>query len=252
MKLSLVIPCTHRDVTLVPRLLRLYAEGTVKPDQVVVSVSNAHMADTAVLEEVARVSVAAFDEILVLKHQRRMMHGPNRQAGSERALHDIICYQDADDIPHPQRIELVKLFFSRDDILHLNHTFCEANEAFSAMTEHTSLSVWRQEAIFIQSFPTGRLRDCAAAQATYGHFTKSRVHAGQPAIHRSVLSKVRWKDWKELAFGIAEDYEFCMECVFTWRKSLIIDLPLIRYTPFAGRETPEEMLGLVPPSPAPK
>ncbi|KAA0571758.1 hypothetical protein FZ983_32990 [Azospirillum sp. B21] len=83
-------------------------------------------------------------------------------------------------------------------------------------------------------------------QQCYGAFTERPVHAGQPVIRREVLKQMRWKDWAELAFGIAEDYEFNMECAYVWRKSMIVDIPLIRYTPFAGRETVEEMLGLVP------
>ncbi|MFS2013763.1 glycosyltransferase [Azospirillum sp. CT11-132] len=259
MKLSLVIPCTHRDVVLVPDLLEAYANGTELPDQVIVSVSNAHMADGAVLERIATIGIARFPEILILKHHRRMFHGPNRQAASERAIHELICYQDADDTPHPQRIQIVKRLFEQYDIMHLNHTYCLAGTQFHQVQGALQFSVWYQSAIAAGCFPQGLLRDCAQAQPYYGAFTERPVHAGQPVIRREVLEKVRWKDWGELAFGIAEDYEFDMECVYFWRKSMIVDIPLIRYTPFAGRETPEEILGLVPdgasppaPPPAPQ
>lgn len=68
-------------------------------------------------------------------------------------------------------------------------------------------------------------------QQCYGAFTERPVHAGQPVIRREVLKQMRWKDWAELAFGIAEDYEFNMECAYVWRKLMIVDIPLIRYPP---------------------
>lgn len=248
MNLSLVIPCTHRDVVLVPDLLEAYANGAERPDQVIVSVSNAHMADGAVLERIAAIGVSRFAEILILKHPRRMFHGPNRQAASERAIHELICYQDADDTPHPQRIQIVKRLFEQYDIMHLNHSFCFAGTEFRQVHGALQFMIWHQSAIAGGCFPRGRLHDCVEAQQAYGAFTERPVQSGQPVIRREVLEKVRWKDWGELAFGIAEDYEFNMECAYVWRKSMIVDIPLIRYTPFAGRETVEEMLGLAPDS----
>ncbi|KAA0586240.1 hypothetical protein J2848_007096 [Azospirillum lipoferum] len=246
MKLSLVIPCTHRDIVLVPDLLEAYANGTELPDQVIVSVSNAHKADEAVLARVAAIGVTRFPEILILKHHRRMFHGPNRQAASERAIHELICYQDADDTPHPQRIQIVKRLFEQYDIMHLNHTCCLEGAQFYQVHGALQFMIWHQSAIAEGCFPQGRLRDCVQVQQSYGAFTERPVHAGQPVIRKEVLTQVRWKDWGELAFGISEDYEFSMECAYVWRKSMIVDIPLIRYTPFAGRETVEEMLGLVP------
>ncbi|CAO3459691.1 glycosyltransferase [Azospirillum largimobile] len=248
MKVSLVVPCTHRDIACVPRLLQTYASAPVKPDQVIVSLSLAPLASKSALSEVGAIG-AAFDDFTLIKHEGRMRHGPNRQAGSIRAIHEIISYQDADDEVHPQRISIIKAMFETQDIVHLNHTMVMDGEDFPKYDTTTSFNVRRNQDIFNENFGGGWFVSCKERQNIYGQFTGWKVASGLPTIRRSVLERVRWKDWNELYLGVAEDYEFNTETCFAFRKSMIIDAALIKYTPFARRETTDELLGVVPPTP---
>lgn len=229
MKVSLVIPCTPGHAANLPALLASYAAGSVPPDQVVVSLSEAPLVPPELVARIAAVGTTGFEEFLLLKHAGRMTHGPNRQAGSERAIHELISYQDADDLPHPCRIQVVKALFARHDICHLVHFYCPKGEDFSDVGALT-FPTWPQDVIFANSFPDGKIANCKDTQCWYGFFTRQRVHAGHLTIRREVLRAVRWKDWDELAFGIAEDYEFNMETTFHFRKSLIVGIPLVKYS----------------------
>lgn len=250
MKVSLVIPCTHRDIACVPRLLQTYASAPVKPDQVIVSLSLAPLASKTAVSEVGAIGTA-FDDFTLIKHDGRMRHGPNRQAGSMRAIHEIISYQDADDEVHPQRIAIIRAMFEAQDIVHLNHTMIMDGEEFPQYNQDRPKNFnarWNHD-IFNENFSGGWFISCKEKQRTYGNFTGWKVASGLPSIRKTVLERVRWKDWNELYLGVAEDYEFNMETCFVFRKSMIIDAALIKYTPFQRRETTDELLGVVPPTP---
>src|SRR6185503_496362 len=55
----------------------------------------------------------------------------NRNIAALNASKDILICQDADDIPHPQRVEIIKYVFETFDIDHLFHAFISYHNSFS-------------------------------------------------------------------------------------------------------------------------
>lgn len=223
MKTSLIIPCTPNHFNrFIERTLSSVRGGTEQPDEIIVSLSCANEVD---LDYASKVK----DEygVIVLAHQGRMTHGPNRQAGSEIASGDVLIYQDADDIPHTQRIEIIKYFFRTHDIVHLNHFWIPESCDFTHY-EKEDIVFTPSEDIFSFYFPNNSLSDCIN-MGGYGSLA-GRTHGGPTAIRREVLQKVRWKDWRELEGMPTEDYCFCVETLWNFNKSIIIHAELNKYT----------------------
>jgi hypothetical protein len=88
---------------------------------------------------------------------------------------------------------------------------------------------------FIQReyFPNGRLTDCSKQATSWGP-DFCYQHAGACCISRDVLKQVQWKPNDKLVLATinkskAEDYEFCMEVAFKFKKSVMLSPVLYEY-----------------------
>jgi hypothetical protein len=165
----------------------------------------------------------------------------------ELCLGDIILYQDADDLPHPQRVEIVKQYFETHDIVHLTHSYAflgplppwaDKNVHHTSSTMPQNINT--KDIVFMNSewisrlyFPGGKLTDCTRSASSWG-LKNCIQHAGACCVRRDVLQKIRWKKNCDLTLapinrGKAEDYEFCMECAFAFQKSMMISAVLYQY-----------------------
>ena len=239
MKTSLVIPCTPEHFLCLSKILHYYRLGTVKPDEVVVSLSNSHLVSRASIDFVKSEMSSSFDKFVLLEHHRKLTHGPNRQAASEASTGDLIIYSDADDVPHFKRVETIRHFFMNRDIMHLNHWFCREDAKF------TDFSLEEVEFVDPDELSNHYFSNCGLHEihskfpGGYGQ-AFGRTHGGHTSVRREVLEKVRWKDWDEL-FGPAEDWEFCFETAHIFRKSAVLKIDLIKYISDSAKNFPQEI-----------
>ena len=121
MTTSIVIPCVPQHFGHIFGLLYQYEHQTCIPDQIVISLSESEcMSD----EEFLFVENYHWPfELKIIKNHGKRSAGENRTIGSEHSCGDLILLQDADDIPHPQRVEIVKYIFEHYFIDHLMHSF---------------------------------------------------------------------------------------------------------------------------------
>lgn len=232
MKTTVAIPAIPEHAPQLPALLRMLAEGTERPDQVVVSLAEAGR--VAGLDELAGFAAGLFDDFVLLRHPGRMLHGPNRQAATPHIAHELVIYQDADDVPHPQRIQVVKHFFANYDIMHLNHCCFGMEDPFPVYIGANArpITLVRPETLFQTTFPTGNFKECVKTQPYYGQCSGFHITAGMPCVRRAALDKARWKHPAEFTLGRSEDYEFNMECLFHFGKTMLIDADLVKYSKY--------------------
>jgi cellulose synthase/poly-beta-1,6-N-acetylglucosamine synthase-like glycosyltransferase len=233
MKISVAIPCTpHHFVHSLTEVLKAYESGIIVPDEVVVSLSEAPRIKSLKGSEESRnylslcVQNKVFKEFKILSHLGRKTHGPNRQAASMASSGDVIIYGDADDIPHPQRVQVLAHCFESTDALHINHWWCHetcefVNFNLEDIGAHTSDEVNRK---MIDPFSHPNY-----PRVGYGDIF-GRTHGGNTAVRREVLEEVGWKDWGELGNAPAEDWLFCYEVASRFRKSVIVPVDLIKYS----------------------
>lgn len=230
MKTSLIIPVIPKHFENLPAILDQYLQGTVIPDEVVISLSEAHIINADLRNNLKKNYAEKFTDLTLLETDQKLLHGPNRQHASDVAKNEILIYQDADDRPHPQRIEVIKYFFEHNDIMQLNHACIPSFESFQPV-DIDKIETVQSDELYQKYFPHGQLKDCLAVTGAYGA-GYGLIHAGVVSIRREVLEKVKWRDVPDLQLlgKIAtEDYEFCMETLYTFNKALVIKTALYQY-----------------------
>lgn len=236
MTTSLFIPTTPNHFSNLQKIFNLYRVGTVLPDEVIVSVSDYKNVDQFLLEK----TIKENQDIRFILSETVLLAGPNRQVSKDFCSKDIIIYQDSDDLPHNQRIEIIKYFFENYDICHLNHSYIPINnneeDYVDEKIDINDIRYVSSQTIRNSFFPNNILEECTKNTNAYSH--SFDTHGGATAIKRNILNTIKWKDrhelrnspiWNVPQYKGAEDYEFCMEALYCFNKSMIINSKLYYY-----------------------
>lgn len=190
MTVSVVVPCAHTHVHHLRALLANLRAQSRQPDQIVFAVSGCEASEVPRLD----------GEIV---HSREPhTAGSNRNRGLAAARGDILIYQDADDLPHPQRVEIIAFLFERYRIDHLMHLFDRSED------QRETFSFKR-----------------AVRRTAYRTAIPPNVANGNPAVARSLLSSVRWPEYSHRG----EDVEFNTSAYACTKQTAVVTLPLLTY-----------------------
>jgi|GEM_PF-1608836 len=173
---SVIIPCYYKHAPLLYPLLALYEQQTRLPDEVVISLSQAHLVDVQVIKNIEN-RQWSFPVKLIMTDEKKYA-GENRNIACEDATGSVFMCQDADDIPHPQRVEIITHFFNNYPVDHLLHQWVEVlpEDTGASFAEYNDL----EHISFAYHKNFHELWHC-------GHFTNGNV-----AIARHVFDTVRW------------------------------------------------------------
>lgn len=236
MKTSLVIAATNGNFSYLDCVLAHYRDGVVKPDQVVISLSNAHLVNASRISALKTKYSDIFEDLKLLQHNHIMVQGPNRDSATMAADNEIIISNDADDIPHPQRVQVIKHYFENHDILHLNHSYQTHDDMQFREVNMGEVQMLDAEQTYKYLFPNYNGEPYSGRRpnpAVYG-FGKTHysgygpwecIHAGCPSFHKSVFDSIRWRNTEEYAW----DFDFDFDVVFHFKKSVMIDSKLLWY-----------------------
>lgn len=111
--IGVVIPCYKPHIGLLKRMLDSIEAQTKKPDMVIVSCSSSEESDNPYKQ-----SDYSYP-LKIYTHRTKKNIAQNKNFGTRLIQTDIITYIDADDIMHPQRIEIIYNGFIRNPNLKL-------------------------------------------------------------------------------------------------------------------------------------
>ena len=191
----MVVPCAPRHVALLEPLMALLDRQTSRPDEIVVAGA------------IPRLSARSFP-IRVAPTEPRANAARNRNAATARATGDVVLYQDADDVPHPQRVEIVRRLFERFDVDHLMHAFVHATHPTASWTA--------------SRYDVGAIHRLARY---HRYAFEVGLTNGNPAVRRTITSTVRWPEDKR----IGEDIAFNIAACARSRSSVVLRAPLLLY-----------------------
>ena len=201
MKMSVIVPCHADHFHFLQNLLTEFEHQTVFPDEIVISVSEAF-------------KIASFAELegkkwpfalKILKHQRSFLPGRNRNEACACATGDVFICQDADDLPHPQRVEIVKYLFENYHVDHLLHQWIYSHEKFTPCAIE-------------------QLEQRCSSFRSYDLVDIPFVHNGSASFIRSIFDKVHWS-----ARGIHEDVLFNRAAYSQSKYHIVLQVPLLMY-----------------------
>ena len=194
MKIGVAIPCYVGHISKLTRLLDSIEAQTVRPDKVVVSCSSTTERPFPV--QIYHYSFPCI--IIAIEACRNAAQNRNRAIRQLRDM-DYITFMDADDVMHPQRIELILQVFqatNADIVLHNYYT--EQEKCAFKPIDHLEYRI--NEMVPCES-------GCVRHDDYYRYAATDLIHHSQSSVKASLLDLVRYPEEQE--FCIKEDSVFC-------------------------------------------
>jgi glycosyltransferase involved in cell wall biosynthesis len=194
--IGVAIPCYKGHIGPLFALLQSIEKQTRKPDAVVVSCSSSVAADCPYLDH-------SFSFPLeILFHPETMNAAQNRNCAAKALTTDIISFMDADDVMHPQRLEIVEYCFQTHPVQIFLHGYeVDASKPFLSYESPYQIDVNR---LYI-----------SYGAVTHYDFRFSietkTLHNSQPSVLRTVFQRIQF-DESPHNFG-REDSVFCTTVV---------------------------------------
>ena len=139
----------------------------------------------------------------VIEHSTKKSAGENRNVACAAAKGDVLICQDADDLPHPQRVEIIKHIFQNYCVDLLMHQYTRKQ-----FTQYDLRN------LILKRCPT--FKDMRTGDG----FTQGNV-----AITKELSKKVQWPTH----FEIAEDMQFNKEVCKTFSNIITVRAELLLY-----------------------
>ena len=203
LKASIIVPCYHGHARYLASIIELYEQQTILPYEMVISLSEAQKVDASLIQSLRRAKYV-FPVTLITSDQK-LHAGENRNNACSRARGDIFICQDADDIPHPQRVEIIKYFFETFNVDYLLHQFMHDTDSFEIITAKQQVPC-----VFLT-----RMDDV---------WHQGRLTFGNPALHRRVFQGLHWGDLR-----MGEDVTFAAGVFALFNRNLVVKFPLYVY-----------------------
>jgi glycosyltransferase involved in cell wall biosynthesis len=191
---SIIIPCYPGHFKFLKELILDFCQQTVLPEEIVISLSEVEKIDKIELEHLRNIDLPF--KLLLIENKQKLYAGENRNIAAAKSTSDIIICQDADDKPHPQRIEIIKSQFIESIIDHLIH-------GYSKLANELDFSFYGDPKNFEKKF---------------------RLTAGNIAIKKEVFAKIKWTNLPR-----GEDCKFNKDVKKAGFKSVKLFLPLLFY-----------------------
>lgn len=200
---SVIVPCVARHFFWLSGLLESYQNQTVKPDEIVISLSEVEKLSSSEIDKLER-GLWGF-KLKILRNNGVIIDGDNRTIAMDNSTGEILIFSDADDIPHPQRVEIAKYFFENYDIEHILHGFS---------FDRADMSLIDMKNINVLKF--GSFNDLM-----HFGFNSYPITTGSPCFLRKIGERLKWQ--------AILDREHARDVYSLFNKNIVLPLPLILY-----------------------
>ena len=226
LKISLVIPCIPRDFNSNNLNNTLYSIliSTILPDETIIVLSGTNDINIENIKCFYNKWNPKFKNFKLLKYPRIQSSGKNRNIGNNEAIYEVIIHADADDLYHPQRIEILKYFFENTDTMAINHLFIPLSYKFKNYNLRNIELACSKDKLYNYYFPDNKWKEFTKNEY-YGSFLDMTTTDGHMAFRREVLNKVNLSDKNCLC-----ESEFLHKICFYYKKSIFLKACLSKYS----------------------
>jgi glycosyltransferase involved in cell wall biosynthesis len=211
MQTSVAIPCCAKHFQHLHSLLQHYANQTQLPDETVISLSD--------VEQIAKDKIDNLEHLSwpfilkIIKSNGRKSAGENRNIAVAHCSNEVILCQDADDIPHPQRVEIVKFIFENYHVDHLMHLWLKPEFEFSVYIPEE-----------VELIHHSRYPEAGNVFLMYKGW-RSEVHNGNICLSKELSLRYKWNT----GFQIGEDVNLNWRVYDQPTRTFVIREPLLIY-----------------------
>jgi len=211
---SVIVPCYYKHFKNIPELLDNLSCQSQLPDEVVISLSEANKVEKSAINAVKKINYPFKLRILTTKKNKRA--GENRNIAAHYSKGDILITQDADDLPHPQRIEIIAYIMEKTKSDHVIHQWVSEN--YDLMKENSGRPIWQNK---YENFENIQLEKISSVV----QFPSLKWGTcGNIGITRKVFKMVKWTSHKG-----GEDVLFSKKIIEKFRNSVFAEIPLLIY-----------------------
>jgi len=203
MKIGVAIPCYHGHIYKLCNLLDSIQSQTILPCKVVVSCSTSKLFDNK--------NTYTFPlEIITFEEQKNAAQNRNI-AASKLIDMDYITFIDADDIMHPERIEILLEVIKTQESDIILHNFYDESEFNERIFDKIQKINVRNDSL-MQSFS-----GCITHKNWFDNDSIDRIHHSQVTVATHIF--------QEIQFPEEEEFHKKEDCVFCYR---VFSLPNIK------------------------
>lgn len=201
---SIIVPCVARHFFWLSGLLESYENQTVKPDEIVISISEVEKLNPKEITDLENGNWSF--KLVIIRNKNTILDGDNRTIAMDHASGDILIFSDADDIPHPQRVELSKFIFENYEIDHILHSLTFLRNELSNFNVH--------------DIPTLKFTSFNAV-LDFAYKNNIPITSGSPCFLNKIGKKIKWEAIK--------DAEHAHMVYTLFKNTIVIPLKLILY-----------------------
>lgn len=223
MKIAVVIPCFINHIPNLLYLLESLEKQTRIPDQVVISCSSTN--EPLILREYKFIV-----KLFVCEEKKNAAQNRNIASSNVSNDIDIISYFDADDVMHPQRLEILEYVFNKGINIVL-HNFISGSEY-----EHSDYNTYIAYNKFIKTeeydIIYNNLIPAPSGCATHKIYYEKMgiIHHSQVSITKNIFNIVKFRE--DIDSQGKEDSLFCGDILrLTYLKNAYIKNQLSIYEP---------------------
>ncbi len=217
---SVLIPCSECHAKFLPNLMEDLSNQSRIPDEVVISLSSVGKVPTELLAEISS-TIYPFELILVTTSWRKSA-GENRNLAFEASSGELLIFQDADDRPHHQRVEILERCYEEFECDYMIHRWFPedvAKERFQRSEDEAYFkSISFEDEFDVSSLPVVQI------QSYEELFPYTYLTFGCVAVSRDLQDAVSWtfERW-------GEDKVFSSKAIPKSRNSIYVKIPLLLY-----------------------
>ncbi len=205
---TVIVPCHYRHFYFLEELINSYACQTELPDEMVISLSEAYRIPE---DDITSLTNKPWPfKVILVSNNDSQSAGSNRNIACENSSGDIFICQDADDLPHPQRVEILKYLFRHSKFDHIIHRWIRVDQLDLGDKWH-DYDCHHLHTYKINSIKDLKRFDCL----TYGCI----------AIRKSVWEKIHWST----LLKVGEDIKFNRQCIRIFKNTAVLDACMLIY-----------------------
>ena len=228
MKFSLIIPCIPRDFNSnnLTNTLNSIINATLLPDETIIVLSGINQINKNNIELFKKIWTNKLENFKILIYPNIQSCGKNRQIGNNEASNEIIVHADADDIFHPQRLEIFKYFFETTDVIAINHLYIPFSKGFHNYNISKIKLVADSKTLYNHYFSENKWKEFPKNEY-YGSFLNLTTSDGHMAFRKEILEKVNHSDRDHFCDG-----EFLYKVCYHYKKNIFLHACLSKYSSF--------------------
>lgn len=225
-KISVIIPCYPPDLPEIAKALTSLAQSSYLPDEVIVALSQTTAKQGSLLAE--KYQKKHTFPVKFATTVKKQFAGQNRNRGVKKARYNILVFFDADDLCHPQKLEITKYIFDKYQPKMFLHHF---HEGLGKFTKYNldKLELRFTDDIFKYTFGRPPKRKNASFIFTNQPSVPYWVGTGQPhhghgAFDKSVFKKIKYTNLRR-----GQDLRFCLDVLWKFKSCVYAEADLICY-----------------------